>query len=80
MLEWRAQHLHCASVMLNFPTKSMYYSEIKNQRKKLDDAGHVGETWELRNPCGFGSRQRTWSGWPWLLGWCGDSLTRSLVC
>ena len=40
----------------------------------------VGETWELRNHCGFGSRHRTWSGWPWLLGWCGDSLSRSLVC
>ena len=56
MLEWSAQHLYCASVMLNFPTKSVYYSEIKNQRKKLVDAGHVGKTWELRNRCGFGSR------------------------
>lgn len=27
----------------------MYYSEIKNQREKLADAGHVGKTQGLRD-------------------------------
>lgn len=38
--------------MLNFSTRSIYNSEIKNQRKKLDDAGQVGKTQAFRNPHG----------------------------
>lgn len=55
MLEWVLIFTLCFCDA-KFSTKSVYYSEIKNQRKKLDDAGHVGKTWELRNCCGFGSR------------------------
>ena len=69
----------CASVMLNFSTKSMYYSEIKNQRKKLADAGHVGKTQELRNHPGSCGELLQGLGRQWIRsdlqqcqGWTGE--------